>query len=50
MNDAKLYKESRSFSRMEGNLNLDFNLTPHSLAAITLEFETKASEKITERR
>jgi len=35
---SQLLKEPQSFSWMEGNLNLHFNLEPHSLAAITLEF------------
>jgi xylan 1,4-beta-xylosidase len=47
---SQLLKEPQSFSWREGNVNLHFNLAPHSLAAITLEFETKAFEKITERR
>jgi xylan 1,4-beta-xylosidase len=35
---SQLLKEPQSFSWVEGNVNLHFNLEPHSLAAITLEF------------
>jgi xylan 1,4-beta-xylosidase len=47
---SQLLKEPQSVSRREGNVNLQFELPPHGLAAITLEFEIKALEKITERR
>jgi xylan 1,4-beta-xylosidase len=47
---SQLLKEPQSFSWMEGNINLRLDLAPHSLAAITLEFETGAVEKLTERR
>jgi xylan 1,4-beta-xylosidase len=47
---SELCKEPQSFSWAEGNLNLHFELAPHSLAAVTLEFETEAFENMTERR
>src|SRR5687767_3614854 len=42
---SQLFKEQQAWSRVEGNVNLCFNLPPHSLAAITLEFEPEAFKK-----
>jgi xylan 1,4-beta-xylosidase len=47
---SPLVKEQQSWSWVEGNVNLRFDLPPHSLAAITLEFEPEAFKKIKERR
>jgi xylan 1,4-beta-xylosidase len=47
----KLYQREPQFcSWVEGNINLQFELPPHSLAAVTLEFESDALNKTTERR
>ena len=47
---SQLVKESQSWSWTEGNIELHFKLPPHSVVAITLEFEPRAFEKITERK
>ncbi|HEY3476351.1 MAG TPA: hypothetical protein VGK56_17185, partial [Anaerolineales bacterium] len=47
---SQLIKESQSWSWAEDNIKLRFDLPPHSLAAITLEFESQAVEKIPERK
>jgi hypothetical protein len=47
---SQLIKEPQSWSWEGDNVNFRFDLAPHSLAAITLEFETDAFEKTTERR
>jgi len=40
---SQVCKEPQSFSWAEGNLRLRFDLPPHSLAAVTLEFEKERS-------
>jgi xylan 1,4-beta-xylosidase len=46
---SQLGTEPQSCSWVEGNLNLQFELPPHGLAAVTLEFETDAFKQMTER-
>ncbi|HZJ24497.1 MAG TPA: hypothetical protein VFD54_14355, partial [Anaerolineales bacterium] len=47
---SQLHKEPQSWSWSEGNVRLHFDLPPHSLAAITLEFEPQTFQKMTERK
>jgi xylan 1,4-beta-xylosidase len=47
---SQLRREPQSCSWVEGNINLQFELPPHSLAAVTLEFGSDALNKTTERR
>jgi xylan 1,4-beta-xylosidase len=47
---SQLLNEQQAWSQLEGNVNLHFELPPHGLAAITLEFEPEAFTNITERR
>jgi xylan 1,4-beta-xylosidase len=47
---SQLLKEPQSWSLEGDNVNFRFDLAPHSIAAITLEFETDAFEKTTERK
>jgi xylan 1,4-beta-xylosidase len=46
---SQLAKEQQPWARVGGNVSLRFDLPPHGLAAITLEFEPDASKKIKER-
>ena len=45
-----LVRETQPWSQTEGNIELRFELPPHGLAAITLEFESQAPEKNSERK
>ena len=47
---SQLVKERQAWSRVEGNVNLRFDLPPHSAAAITLDFEPHTFQKLTERK
>jgi xylan 1,4-beta-xylosidase len=47
---TELVKEPQSWSLEGDNVNFRFDLAPHSLAAITFEFETEAFKNIRERR
>jgi xylan 1,4-beta-xylosidase len=47
---SQLLKEPQSWSGADGNVILHFDLPPHSLAAVTLEFEPEAFQRITERK
>jgi xylan 1,4-beta-xylosidase len=47
---SQLIKEPQSWSLEGNNLSFRFDLAPHSLAAITFEFETEAFKNIRERK
>jgi xylan 1,4-beta-xylosidase len=47
---SQLIKEPQSWSLEGDNVNFRFDLAPHSIAVITLEFETDAFEKTPERK
>jgi xylan 1,4-beta-xylosidase len=47
---SQLLKEPQSWSGTEGNVRLHFDLPPHSVAAIPLEFEPQTLQKIIERK
>jgi xylan 1,4-beta-xylosidase len=47
---SQLLKEPQSWSCTEGNVRFHFDLPPHSVAAITLEFEPQTLQKIIERK
>ena len=47
---SQLIKEPQSWSSTEGNIELHFELPPHSLAAVTLEFESQSFENLRERK
>ena len=47
---SQLVKEQQSWSQVEGNVSLRFELPPHGLAAIMLEFESNAVDNIIDRR
>ena len=47
---SELVKEPHSWSWAEDNIRLQLDLPPHSLAAIALEFDSQAFEKIAERK
>jgi xylan 1,4-beta-xylosidase len=47
---SQLRKEAQSWSWSEGNVRLDFDLPPHSVAAIALEFGPHTFQKMIERK
>ena len=47
---SELVKEPQPWLKVEDNIEILFDLPPHSLATITLEFGSKAFKKTIERK